>query len=225
MVRWCITRLWDADAPLSFCTIGSGSWRYWVNAMQVASTSFRAYAHRHVWFWRYFTRSICAIPSINNPTSSTAFCRKWVSAKWRWWGMASAPLLRFTFIKQFSPSSVDRMMAINCPLEYDSINTRLRTASMRRTGRVVGIRSPEAVSALSDAAKGRPASCFCFDDQFAGKSSTSMAVRDLGVPCLFVYGSEDPAISMPTPRSGSDALPLHMHQVNTRRRKPLPDGG
>ena len=34
--------------PIVFLHDWVGSWRYWVNAMQVASTSFRAYAPGHI---------------------------------------------------------------------------------------------------------------------------------------------------------------------------------
>ncbi|HLD45399.1 MAG TPA: alpha/beta hydrolase, partial [bacterium] len=38
-------------------------------------------------------------------------------------------------------------------------------------------------------------------------------IRNLGVPSLLVYGSNDPAVAIPT-QEKTDALPNHMHQVN-----------
>jgi pimeloyl-ACP methyl ester carboxylesterase len=38
-------------------------------------------------------------------------------------------------------------------------------------------------------------------------------IRDLGVPCLFAYGTSDPAVTMPSPEK-TESFPNHMNQVN-----------
>ena len=49
----------------------------------------------------------------------------------------------------------------------------------------------------------------------AGLQSNNLFVdiRNLGVPCLMVYGPNDPAIATPSAEK-VDALPSHMHQVS-----------
>jgi pimeloyl-ACP methyl ester carboxylesterase len=47
------------------------------------------------------------------------------------------------------------------------------------------------------------------------QANTNMfaGIRDLSVPCLFVYGTNDPAITMPS-QEKTDSFPNHMNQVN-----------
>ena len=73
-------------------------------------------------------------------------------------------------------------------------------------------RTPEATSALSDAAKADPQAVSASMAALQG-NNVFAGIRDLGVPCLFAYGPEDPAISMPT-QDRTDSFPMHMHQVN-----------
>jgi pimeloyl-ACP methyl ester carboxylesterase len=42
-------------------------------------------------------------------------------------------------------------------------------------------------------------------------NSLFSGIRDLGVPCLFVYGANNPALTLPSQEKFS--LPMHMHQV------------
>ena len=105
-------------------------------------------------------------------------------------------------------------MAINCPLEYDLLNSRMRTASATEIVEWLTSRSPEALAALSDASK--------VDPQAVSVSMTGFQsnhlfdeVRNFGVPSLFVYGTNNPALPLPT-QEKTDALPQHMHQVNLR---------
>jgi len=120
-------------------------------------------------------------------------------------------LVAFSFIKQW-PKSVDRMMAINCPLEYDAVNSRMRTATMPELVEWLAARTPEATSALADASKADP---LAVSASMAGFQSSSLlaSIRDYEVPCLFVYGPNDPAVTIP-PQEKTDSFPNHMHQVN-----------
>src|SRR4029450_11554959 len=61
-------------------------------------------------------------------------------------------LVGMTFATRF-PQSVDRMMAVSCPLDYAAVNTRLRTASPVELSEWLSSRTPEATTALSDASK------------------------------------------------------------------------
>jgi pimeloyl-ACP methyl ester carboxylesterase len=115
-----------------------------------------------------------------------------------------------SFVRQW-PRSVDRMMAINCPLEYESVNARVRTASMPELVDWLTGRTPEAMAALSDASKADPQAVSA---SLAGLQANNpfTDMRYLGVPSLFVYGPNGPAITIPS-QEKADALPNHMHQV------------
>lgn len=197
--------------PVIFLHGWVGSWRYWINAMQVAATSFRAYAIDLFGFG----------DSMRDPQRYSLdkqadllkrFLDEMGIGKIALVGHNLGSMVGLSYLKQW-PQSVDRLMAINHPFDYSSINIRMRTASMPELADWLGGRSPEAVSALADAAKA--------DSQAVATSITGLQstpnlfadVRGLGVPCLFVYGPNDPGVALPS-QERTDSLPTHMHQVN-----------
>ena len=196
--------------PIVFLHGWTGSWRYWINAMQVSSTSFRAYAID------LFGFGDTAHDPLRYPLEKQAdlinrFLEEMGIGKVALVGHDLGALVALTFIQQ-QPKSVDRVMAINCPLEYDALNARMRTTSAAEQVEWLTSRSPEALAALSDASK--------IDPQAVSVSMTGLQtnhlfddVRNLGVPSLFVYGTSDPALPLPA-QEKTDALPQHMHQVN-----------
>jgi pimeloyl-ACP methyl ester carboxylesterase len=197
--------------PIIFLHGWVGSWRYWINAMQIASTSFRAYALDLFGFG----------DSIHDPLRYSLdrqadlvkrFLEEMGIGKVALVGHNLGALVGFSYLKQW-PQSVDRMMAINCPIEYSSVNARMRTAAIPDLVDWLAARTPEATSALSDASK---VDLQAVSASMAGlQANTNMFadIRDLGVPCLFVYGPNDPAITLPS-QERIDSFPGHMHQVN-----------
>jgi len=196
--------------PIVFLHDWVGSWRYWVNAMQVASTSFRAYA-LDLFGFGDTSRDPLRYSLDKQSELVNRFLQEMGIGKVALVGHGLGALVGFSYLKQF-PTTVDRMMAINCPLEYDSINSRMRTATMPELVEWLAGRTPEATSALSDAAKADPQAVSASMAALQG-NNVFAGIRDLGVPCLFAYGPEDPAISMPT-QDRTDSFPMHMHQVN-----------
>jgi pimeloyl-ACP methyl ester carboxylesterase len=196
--------------PIIFLHGWVGSWRYWINAMQIASTSFRAYALDLFGFgdtmhdpMRYSLERQADLLKY--------FLEEMGIGKVALVGHNLGALVGFSYLKQW-PQSVDRMMAINYPIDYASVNTRMRTAAIPELVDWLSARTPEAASALADASKVDPQAVAA---SMAGLQANNMfsSVRDLGVPCLFVYGSNDPAIAMPA-QEKTDSFPNHMHQVN-----------
>ncbi len=196
--------------PIVFLHGWVGSWRYWINAMQVASTSFRAYAIDLFGFGDS-ARDPLRYSLDRQADLINRFLEEMGIGKVALVGHGLGALVGFSFIKQW-PKSVDRMMAINCPLEFDSVSSRLRTASMQELVDWLSARTPEATSALTDAAKADPQAVTA---SMAGLQANNLfeSLRSFSVPCLFVYGSNDPAINMPAPER-TDALPSLMHQIN-----------
>jgi pimeloyl-ACP methyl ester carboxylesterase len=121
-------------------------------------------------------------------------------------------VVAFSYLKQW-PQSVDRMMAINYPLEYSAVSTRMRTAAMPELVDWLAGRTPEATSALSDASKVDLQAISASLAGIQANPNIFSGVRDLNVPCLFVYGPNDPAITMP-PQEKIDSFPNHMHHVS-----------
>jgi pimeloyl-ACP methyl ester carboxylesterase len=196
--------------PIVFLHGWVGSWRYWINAMQVASTSFRAYA-LDLYGFGDTTRDPLRYSLDQQADLLNQFLEEMGIGKVAIVGHDLGALVGFSFLKRWH-TSVDRMMAINCPMDYDSVNTRMRTAPATELVDWLTSRSPEATSALADASKVDPQAVTA---SLAGLQADNLFpnVRNLGVPCLFVYGSNNPALTLPN-QEKVDALPTHMHQVN-----------
>ena len=196
--------------PIIFLHGWVGSWRYWINAMQIASTSFRAYAVDLLGFGDTTPHNPSKYSLEQQANLLNHFLDKMGIGKVALVGHDLGALVAFSYIKQF-PKSVDRMMAVGCPLEYDAVNSRVRSANMQD---LVGWLSsnPSSASALTDASKADPQA---ISASLAGLQANNVfaSIRDLGVPCLFVYGQNDPAVTMPS-QERADAFPNHMHQVN-----------
>jgi pimeloyl-ACP methyl ester carboxylesterase len=118
-------------------------------------------------------------------------------------------LVALSFIRQL-PQSVDRVMAINCPLEYETLPSRMKTDSPSALVDWLSSRTPESLSALSDVSKTDPKAVTVSMESFQANNLFG-SVRDLNVPCLFVYGGSNPAV--PLPSSEKFSLPMHMHQI------------
>ena len=196
--------------PIVFLHGWVGSWRYWINAMQIASTSFRAYAIDLFGFGDT-TRDPLRYSLDRQADLINRFLEEMGIGKVALVGHGLGALVGFSFIRQW-PNSVDRMMAINCPLEYDSVSARMRSGTMIDLAEWLAGRTPEAVSALADASKADPQAVSA---SMAGLQANNLfsAVRNLSVPCLLVYGPNDPAIISPT-QERADSLPIHMHMMN-----------
>jgi pimeloyl-ACP methyl ester carboxylesterase len=197
--------------PIIFLHGWVGSWRYWINAMQIASTSFRAYALDLFGFG----------DSMRDPLRYTLsgqahllkrFLEEMGIGKVALVGHNLGAAVGFSYLKQL-PNTVDRIMAINFPFEYSSINTRMRAADIPDLVDWLAGRNPEATAALSDAAKADSKAVLASMSDIQANANMFSEIRGLGVPCLFVCGPNDPAVTMP-PQEWTDSLPNLMHQVN-----------
>lgn len=196
--------------PIVFLHGWTGSWRYWINSMQVTSTSFRAYAID------LFGFGDTARQPLNYSLEKQAelinrFLEEMGIGKVAIIGHDLGALVGLTFLKKWH-ANVDRMMAINCPLEYDAITPRMRTAPAPELVEWLTSRSPEVVSALSDASKVDPLAVSTSFGSLQADSNLFPSIRNLGVPCLFVYGANNPALTIPS--QDNNNLPMHMHQIN-----------
>jgi pimeloyl-ACP methyl ester carboxylesterase len=195
--------------PIIFLHGWVGSWRYWISSMQVASTSFRAYG---IDLWGFGESAHdTARYSIDQQTDLLGrFLDEMGIGKVALVGHGLGALVGFNFCSRWT-QSVDRMMAVNCPLYYDSINARLRTSSLPDLINWLGSKAPEATTALADASKADPQA---ITDSIISFQSNGLfgKMRDTQIPCLLVYGQNDPAIPAP-PADNSISLPHMMHHV------------
>jgi len=196
--------------PIIFLHGWIGSWRYWIASMQVASTSFRAYALDLFGYGdtahddsRYSLEQQAALVS--------RFLDEMGIGKIAIVGHGLGALVGFYFAAQ-QPGSVDRIMAVNSPLDFNSVSAKLRTSTAVELVDWLSSRTPEAVTALSDASKSDTRAITASMNNFQADSLFTQ-FRNADVPCLLVYGQNDPSISVP-PAENANSLSLHMHQIN-----------
>jgi pimeloyl-ACP methyl ester carboxylesterase len=193
--------------PVIFLHGWIGSWRYWINAMQVTSTSYRAYA-LDLWGFGETSHNVLSYSLEQQATLIDRFLNEMGIGKIALVGHGLGALVGMTFATRFR-QSVDRVMAVSCPLDYQAVNARLRTASPVELTEWLSSRTPEATTALSDSSK--------VDGQAIAASMVGLQAnnifsnfRALNIPCLLVYGDKDPAITI---QDGEYSLSTMTHQV------------
>jgi pimeloyl-ACP methyl ester carboxylesterase len=193
--------------PVIFLHGWVGSWRYWISAMQVTSTSYRAYA-LDLWGFGDTTHNTLNYSLEQQATLLDRFLNEMGIGKIALVGHGLGALVGMSFATRF-PQSVDRMMAVSCPLDYQAVNARLRTASPTELTEWLSSRTPEAAAALADASK---ADAKAIADSLVGLQANDVfsKFRTLSIPCLLVYGDKDPAIVVP---NGEYSLSTLTHQV------------
>jgi pimeloyl-ACP methyl ester carboxylesterase len=193
--------------PVIFLHGWVGSWKYWIASMQVASTSYRAYA-LDLWGFGETAHNVLHYSLEQQSSLLDRFLVEMGIGKIALVGHGLGALVGMTFATRF-PQSVDRVMAVNCPLTYDAVNSRLRTASPQELTEWLSDRTPEANVALSDAPK---ADAKAIAESMAGLQANNLFsnFRGLNIPCLLVYGEKDQAITAPSYES---AVSTMTHQI------------
>jgi pimeloyl-ACP methyl ester carboxylesterase len=193
--------------PVIFLHGWVGSWRYWISAMQVTSTSYRAYA-LDLWGFGDTAHNTLNYSLEQQASLLDRFLNEMGIGKIALVGHGLGALVGMSFATRF-PQSVDRMMAVSCPLDYQAVNARLRTAAPAELTDWLSSRTPEATAALADAAK---TDAKAIADSLVGLQGNNVFgnFRPLNIPCLLVYGDKDPAIVVP---NGEFSLSTMTHQV------------
>ena len=193
--------------PVIFLHGWVGSWRYWIASMQVTSTSYRAYA-LDLWGFGETARNVLNYSLEQQSSLLDRFLMEMGIGKIALVGHGLGALVGMTFATRF-PKSVDRVMAVSCPLAYEAVHTRLRTAPPLELSDWLSSRTPEAITALSDASK---ADLQAISASMVGLQANNLfsGFRGLNIPCLLVYGEKDPAITIP---SEDFSLSTMTHQV------------
>lgn len=180
--------------PVIFLHGWVGSWKYWIASMQVASTSYRAYA-LDLWGFGDTAHNTLKYSIDEQVKLIDDFMNEMGIGKIAIVGHGLGALVGMKFATRYR-DSVDRVMAINCPLSINSVSARLRTAPPQELSDWLSNKTPEATTALSDASKA--------DIKAIAESMVVLQSGDLfgdfkalNVPCLLVYGDKDQAITMP----------------------------
>jgi pimeloyl-ACP methyl ester carboxylesterase len=195
--------------PVIFLHSWIGSWKYWVPSMQVVTKSFRAHGI-DMWGFGESAHDPERYTIDQQTNLLSRFLDELGIGKVALIGHGLGALVGFNFCIRW-PQSVDRMMAVSCPLNVDSINARMRTSPPFELLSWLGSKSPESKLVLGNEAKPDPRAIetsidsFLSDDLFGKMCQTQ-------VPCLLVYGGHDPAIQTP-PEKFLQNLPVMMQHV------------
>ena len=178
--------------------------------MQVASTSYRAYA-LDLFGYGDTTHDPSCYSLEKQAALLTGFLDEMGIGKIALVGHGLGALVAFYFAAQ-QPGSVDRIMAVSSPLDINAVHARLKTASATELVDWLSSRTADALAALSDAPKSDPRAVPASMTSFQANGLFS-EFRAVNVPCLLVYGQNDPSIRVPALDS---TLPLgiHVHQIN-----------
>ena len=162
--------------------------------MQVTSTSYRAYA-LDLWGFGDTAHNVLNYSLEQQSALLDRFLKEMGIGKIALVGHGLGSLVGMKFASTHR-ESVDRMMAINTPLHFDAVNSRLRTGSPQELSDWLSSRTPEATTALSDASK---ADGQAITASMVGLQSDNLFgnFKNLNIPCLLVYGDKDLAIVAP----------------------------
>ena len=162
--------------------------------MQVTSTSYRAYA-LDLWGFGDTAHNVLNYSLEQQTSLIDRFLMEMGIGKIALVGHGLGALVGMAFATRF-PQSVDRMMAVSCPLDHAAVHTRMRTASPQELTDWLSSRTPEATTALVDSAKADPQAITA---SLVGLQSNNIFsnFRVLNTPCLLVYGDKDPGIVTP----------------------------
>lgn len=193
--------------PVIFLHGWVGSWKYWISSMQVTSTSFRAYA-LDLWGFGDTAHNELKYSLDEQVKLLDSFLNELGIGKIAIVGHGLGALVGMKFAIRFR-QSLDRLMAVNCPLSYEAVNSRLRMNTPQELTDWLSNRSPEASEALSDAIK---ADARAVAASMAGLQADNLfgAFREQDVPCLLVYGEKDQAITVPSYESAASTF---THQI------------
>ena len=180
--------------PVVFLHGWVGSWKCWTSVMKVVSTSYSTYA---LDFWGFgdTARNELKYSLDEQVKLLEVFLNELGIGKIVLVGHGLGGLVAMKFATHFR-QRVDRIMAVSCPLYYYAVNARLNSASPHGLSDWLSNRSPEAMTALSDAPK---ADARAIAASLAGLQADNLFgnFRNLDVPCLLVYSEKDQAVTLP----------------------------
>lgn len=180
--------------PIIFLHGWVGSWRYWIPAMQTASTSFRAYAV-DMWGFGESAHETSRYGLDQQVSLLDHFLQEMGIGKVALVGHGLGALVGLSFSMRY-PNIVDRIMAVNVPFNIDAVNNRLRTGSLPDLVEWLLSKDPVTEPARTDGIKSDP---LALATSFATANGFNLGTRlaTLTTACLLVHGQNDPAIAAP----------------------------
>jgi pimeloyl-ACP methyl ester carboxylesterase len=177
--------------PIIFLHGWVGSWRYWIPAMQAVAVSFRSYA-LDMWGFGDTARNPPCYYLDKQTILIDRFLQTLGIGKVALIGHGLGALTAILF-SQKNPDVVDRIMAVEVPLEIKSITSRLQfPASPSDLADWLLGKDPITEPARTDAGKTDPEAITL---SFTSLEKINMLplLAAMPTPCLIVHGKHDPA--------------------------------
>jgi pimeloyl-ACP methyl ester carboxylesterase len=180
--------------PIIFVHGWVGSWRYWIPALQTTSTNFRAYA-LDLWGFGDSAHEEERYSLDKQVDLIDRFLNEMGIGRVALVGHGLGGIVSLLFASR-SPQVVDRVMAIDVPLDFGAINSRMRTSMPSELADWLVAKTPVHEPARMDASKTDPKAVMA---SFVDANALNVGNRlYLGTtPVLLVHGQNDPAINVP----------------------------
>lgn len=193
--------------PIIFLHGWLGSWRYWIPALQSASTNFRAYAV-DMWGFGETAREVGRYTLDKQISLLDQFLQEMGIGKVALIGHGLGAIVGLHFTLRH-PNTVDRIMAVNAPVDINGASARLRTDSLSNLADWLLSKNPESEPARVDGVRADP---LAISASFSNPELFTLSGKLLGMnnACLMVYGQNDPAITIPMLDPNLTPSMLHM---------------
>lgn len=178
--------------PVIFLHGWLGSWRYWISAMQQASTSYRAYA-LDLWGFGDSPHDPARYGVHRQAELLKNFLFEMGMGKVALVGHGLGALTALAYAARM-PDSVNRMMLVSCPLRFTDINTRLYTEDLASVSSWLLPASDDYQSVRLDLGKQDARAIQASCQSLQTDSGFFAQVRELRIPTLFVNGFRDALI-------------------------------
>jgi pimeloyl-ACP methyl ester carboxylesterase len=195
--------------PVIFLHGWVGSWRYWVPAMQVASATYRAYA-LDLWGFGDTAKARSRYTLDQQAALLSLFMEQMGMVKVALIGHSLGAVVALFFARH-NPNSVDRVMAVSCPLDDTMVHPRLRSSTPAELADWLLGRTPLAEPARADAPKTDLLAISTSIGSLPGANLRQLA-GSLPTACLRVYGRNDPAVAVPKIEELAD-IPEQTHEI------------
>jgi pimeloyl-ACP methyl ester carboxylesterase len=204
--------------PVIFLHGWLGSWRYWIPALQSASTDFRAYAV-DLWGFGDTAREISRYSLDKQINLLDQFLQEMGIGKVALVGHGLGAIIGLHYTLRH-PNTVDRIMAINAPVDMNGVNARLRTDSLPNLVDWLLAKTPESEPARVDGIKADP---LAVTTSFSNSEQFTLSGKLLGMKtaCLMVYGQNDPAIYLPLLDPNLTPSMIHLLQLEQTGHFPM----
>lgn len=195
--------------PLIFLHGWVGSWRYWIPTMQVSSVSFRAYAI-DLWGFGDSAKNPSYYSLVEQVALISHFMERMGLVKVALIGHSLGACVALNFAAK-CPDLVDRVMAVSIPHGKGMLHPRLRTSGPTELAEWLLGKEATAEAAKTEASKADPRAVQDSLEALPGLDLHQLTTHS-SIPCLFVHGQTDPAV---TPPGFEELLGLPEHTHHT----------